>query len=78
MHCQLVKEEWLVEKNMIGKCFCNIVELIHSYMFLPSQLVILVRGPRRVHGNWDLLIFRWENEISCTGTGIHQPENNRK
>jgi hypothetical protein len=48
MHCQLVKEEWLVEKNMIGKCFCNIVELINSYMFLPSQLVILVRGPRRV------------------------------
>ena len=24
------------------------------------------------------LFFGWENGISCTGTGIHQQQNNRK
>jgi hypothetical protein len=27
---------------------------------------------------WGLFIFGWGKEISSTGTGIHQPKNNRK
>ncbi len=54
---------------------------VANYFYRISLPRSLKEGPDREGVKWELgfaHFFGWENGISCTGTGIHQQENNRK